>query len=188
MTYAPLVGLVGRKRSGKDSVASVLVERFGFQRFAFADSLKRAALESNPILSTTICGAEIRLADHVAAVGWEKAKDNPEVRRYLQRYGMAIRDIDPNFWLRQALSAAEDARREGVPAVITDVRFANEADQVEREGGVLVRVIRPGLDETDEHVSETELATRYTPYAIVNSGTLADLRANVVELHGTLIV
>jgi hypothetical protein len=188
MSSAPLVGLVGPKRVGKDSVAAVLCEWFGFRRFAFADALRRAALVADPFIVGPLLADEPQplsaLVDYLGWEGLKSSKYGADARQFLQNYGMAIREMDPNFWLRQALSAADDVRREGIPAVITDVRFTNEADQIEREGGILVRVIRPGLEtDGDTHVSETELATRPTPYTVVNAGTLEDLRETVFELH-----
>lgn len=37
-----VLGLMGKARSGKDTAAAVLVEEFGFRRYAFADLLKDA--------------------------------------------------------------------------------------------------------------------------------------------------
>lgn len=42
------IGIVGRKRSGKDTAAAALVEKLGYVRHGFADPLKDAALALNP--------------------------------------------------------------------------------------------------------------------------------------------
>ena len=79
----PLIGLVGKKRAGKDTVAATLVEGFGFVRYAFADPLKAASLAADPLVP--IWGGHHRLSVVVRVLGWERAKENPEVRRFLQR-------------------------------------------------------------------------------------------------------
>ena len=38
-----LIGLTGRKRSGKDTAANLLVEKLGFHRYACADGLYQLA-------------------------------------------------------------------------------------------------------------------------------------------------
>lgn len=177
MSY-PLIGLVGRKRVGKDTVASRLVEAHGFRRFAFADLLREAALALDPIVGIDEWVEEldprnrghrdIRLSEVVAEYGWEGAKEWPEVRRTLQNYGVAIRRADLDFWIRPVMAAI--AAHPG-PAVITDVRFPNEARAVEAAGGRLIRITRPGLDESDTHESETALDGYRTVSAITNDGT-----------------
>lgn len=168
-----LVGLIGRKRSGKDSFASVLVEEFGFRRVAFADPLKSAALDLDPIIRG---GARPRLADVVAAKGWESTKDKyPEARRTLQRLGVAIRNIDPDFWLRAALAEID---RDTRPVVVTDVRFPNEAEKLAAMGAHLIRIERPSSSSSvDLHVSETALDGYVVSLHVANNGTLDDLRS-----------
>jgi len=73
-TSHPLIGLIGRKRAGKDTVADVLVAEYGYTKVAFADPLKRAALALDPIVHVE--------AQHVPD-GVEEAVD------------AAIRDRDP---------------------------------------------------------------------------------------------
>ncbi|MDP5128626.1 MAG: hypothetical protein NWP37_02495, partial [Pontimonas sp.] len=76
-------------------------------------------------------------------VGWEEAKRSyPDVRRLLQNLGTeAIRALDPGFWVRIAMKKALEA--DG-PVVFIDTRFPNEIDAIRRQGGILVRVERPG--------------------------------------------
>jgi hypothetical protein len=162
---ARLFGLIGKKRSGKDTFASMLVEEGGFRRLAFADPLKEAALRLDPIVGRPALpdqlapSSDVRLSQAIERLGWERAKDSiPEVRRILQYLGTdAIRYIDDGFWLREGLRRASEAASEGIPAVFTDCRFPNEADGVRERGGTIVRIVRPGVDTADEHPSEKAL-------------------------------
>lgn len=186
----PLVGLVGKKRSGKDTFANVLVEEFGFRRIAFADPLKDVALELDPLVGpASIMALDTgtpkmhRLSDVVRVLGWEAAKDNvPEVRRTLQNLGQAVRKYDPDFWLSMGLREALRTRvsngldAPGAPVVITDVRMLNEAEEIQAEGGILVRIIRPGQRDTDSHISEHDLDNYVTDIEVRNDGTLDHLR------------
>lgn len=169
---APLVGLLGAKRAGKDTFAKVLADEHGFVRVAFADPLKRAALLADPIV---VGGGRLRLSELVAAAGWEGAKSRPEVRGFLQRLGVAVRTLDRDFWLRMGLELAEELRDGGEPVVVTDVRFENEAAGIEAAGGILVRIRRPDVETVDEHESEQLWRTRAVDVDVRNVGAVADL-------------
>lgn len=178
----PLIGLLGKARSGKDSVAAVLTADHGYTRVAFADPLKRAALALDPLIYVeTGCWSdpeeERYLRQIVDELGWERAKDTyPQVRETLQKLGSAIRELDPDFWLDAALDTIEDTPG---PVVITDVRYPNEADAIRARGGVLVRVLRPGLVSTDQHASEVALDRYPADRYLHNDGTLDDLAVEV---------
>jgi|SRR5690606_2823235 len=182
MAYYKSIGIIGRAQSGKDSVGARLRLRYGYQRVAFADSLKSAALRVDPLIPTSY-GVHCRLSTLVGAVGWDYAKVTyPEVRRVLQHVGQTVRDIDPGFWIRAAFGAIDAAENLGLPVVVTDVRYENEARALRDRGFALIRVTRPGTDTPDAHQSETALDNWPTALTISNSGTLADLNAIVDSL------
>lgn len=184
-----VLGLAGFKRTGKDTVAARLVERHGFTRFAFADPLKEAALALDPIVEFSIGVAapgvyrsvsQIRLSEIVNDHGWEKAKAFPEVRRTLQRFGVGIREIDSEFWVRALVGAVEASGAERV--VITDVRFPNEVTAVRVQlGGEVTLVTRPGTS-SDGHVSESLPDTLVPDSVIANDSDIATLYREVDSL------
>jgi len=169
------IALIGRARSGKDSVAGRLVSEHGYTRVAFADKLKEAVLALDPLIFGTV-----HLAEMVELNGWEAAKSHPEVRRVLQHYGQAIREISPKFWINAAFPAMLGKTR----IVVSDVRYRNEADALRAAGFTLVRITRPGmpLGVGADHVSENELATYPTSLNIVNGASLTDLYARADKL------
>ncbi|CAA07122.1 gp52 [Lomovskayavirus C31] len=182
MAYYKSIGLIGRAQSGKDSVGARLRQRYGYQRVAFADPLKAAALRIDPLIPTSY-GVQTRLATLVNAVGWDYAKVTyPEVRRILQHVGQTVRDIDPGFWVRAAFPAIDAAERLSLPVVVTDVRYENEARALRDRGFSMVRVTRPGTLKPDAHKSETELDNWATALTISNTGTLEDLNRIVDSL------
>ncbi|QAX93277.1 deoxynucleoside monophosphate kinase [Streptomyces phage Vash] len=185
MAYYKSIGLIGRAQSGKDTVGARLRKRYGYQRVAFADPLKAAALRIDPVIPTTY-GVTVRLSTLVNSVGWDYAKVTyPEVRRVLQHVGQTVRDIDPEFWVRAAAPAIDAAERLGLPVVVTDTRYENEARYLRDRGFSMVRVTRPGAGatgETAKHKSETELENWAAALTIANTGTLDDLNRIVDSL------
>lgn len=202
MTTPPLIGMIGKKRSGKDSFASVLVDEFGFARVAFADPLRDAALALDPFVGPTSLPGDLvpsyhRLSGVIDALGWEAAKDfAPEVRRILQALGTdAIRALDDDFWVRMAMEkvgALREATRRwpsgelytpGRPVIVTDVRFPNEAEAIRLAGGILIRVERPGFD-GDGHATETALDGWPEDYVVPNDADLEALQS-AARMYGT---
>lgn len=185
MPYFKNIGLIGHAQVGKDSVAARLRDRYGYQRIAFADRLKEAALRLDPIIPTTY-GVHVRLSRLVAEVGWDYAKTTyPEVRRVLQYIGQTVRELDPDFWIRAALPGMDAFAALNLPVVVTDVRYANEANYLRGSGFYMIRVTRPDGGATGEaayHPSETELDDVPADLTIANSGTLDDLNRIVDSL------
>ncbi|WDS52049.1 deoxynucleoside monophosphate kinase [Microbacterium phage Caron] len=214
MTHpAELIGLIGKKRTGKNHTAKLLA-RFGYEEAAFADPLRDLAAAINPIVGYRTeerwehgyGGALVRVADDVvpvyyndamAALGYERAKEvYPGFREFLQRLGTeGIRNtLGDKYGLRELLGddvwivlAEKRIDAADKPLVFTDVRFPNEADLIARKGGTTVRIVRPDLPPSDdEHASETAL-DNYVPDAVlVNPGTALAFSQKVDELVDTI--
>lgn len=173
-----LIGLVGRKRSGKSSIGSHLTSEHGFVELAFAASLKERALELDPMIGVV----GMSLDALVTHVGWDVAKAIPEVRKFLQGLGQTLREVDPDYWVNDLRFALAGTLDDGHNVVVTDVRHQNELDLIKSLDGVLVKVTRPGLDAlTDTHVSETSVDGLECDFEVENSGTLEDLRYGIDE-------
>lgn len=172
------IGISGYARAGKDTLGHVLVERHGYIRASFADKLKELALLIDPRLSDDLYYNPITVKDHVEAVGWEKAKETPEVRRLLQAIGTGVRDIiGANTWVELAMRDIPD----GSKVVFTDARFPSEAEAIKASGGVIWRMSRNGCNPVNGHVSEVALDDWNFDLAIPNNGTLADLE-HIVDM------
>lgn len=175
------VGLVGKARAGKDTAAATLVA-LGWQRVAFADPLRDMAYAVDPHIE--IAGNRghsfLRLSAVVDAVGWEKAKSYPDVRRFLQRLGSdGVRDhLGADLWVAAAMARVDR------PTVFPDVRFPNEADAIRARGGIIVRVVRREhlTGEQADHPSETALDGLEPDATVCNDGTIADLQAAIKRL------
>ena len=164
-----LIGLIGYAQSGKDTFASILVEKYGYSRIAFADKIRDFLYGINPMVG---CSPTGYLQDLVNLVGWDKAKQEPQVRRLLQDLGISARElIDEDIWVNAALSNVDANDR----IVITDVRFENEAAMIKSMGGQLWRIKRSGVGPVNGHVSESEMGGYKVNQIFVNNGSLEEL-------------
>lgn len=131
-----LIAFTGLAGSGKSTAAQHLVKNNGFQRLRFAGPLK------DMMRALGLTEAEIE--------GDRKETPCELLGGKTPRYAMQTigtewgRDlIASDLWIR-AFNAALAKVPEGVPVVVDDCRFPNEADAIVAAGGVLVRVVRPG--------------------------------------------
>jgi hypothetical protein len=188
MTVIAFSGYAG---SGKDAVGRILVERHGYQRLAFADTLKNVLRDLDPITDDPHNGHTWRLhhdlepwPGQTVDDPWALAKANLEVRELLQRLGIACRThLGNDVWV-DAVMRQIDADPTA-KYCLTDTRFPNEALAVTRRGGQIWRIQRPGHGPVNGHVSETAIDAWAFDQRILNGGTLNDLADTVAYLLDT---
>lgn len=171
-----IIALSGYARSGKDEVAKFICELDPtFQIRKFSGKLKEMASMLTSIPVSMFEDQRFKMAP----LGREWWSTNEEgtvpmtVRDLLQRLGTdAIRDgLHPNAWVNALMS---EYRWQNW--VITDCRFPNEAQAVKDNGGVVVRIDRPGVGPINGHPSETALDDWDFDYKIMNGSDLTALR------------
>lgn len=169
-----IIGLSGYAQSGKDTVAELLCLNYGYTRLSFADPMRDAVYALNPYVE----GGN-RVADLVDEYGWDVAKANPEVRRLLQVFGTEVgrKQFGENFWVQQAFDKVESDR-----VVFADVRFPNEAKEVEQYGGQVWRVNRHNHAAVNGHKSEHAMDNYLFKHVLYNDGTIDDLSDEVFML------
>jgi hypothetical protein len=189
-----IIGVTGRKRSGKDALGTEMCARTGALRMAFADATKRAVMDLWGLTYEQCFGDQKEVVD----TRWGMTP-----REILQRFGTEVcRSVHSETWTRRLLDDMAKARRgwrwsleadsiwrrrKGDPYrnfVVTDVRFANEAAVLRVQGGFIVRVVRPGLAENafGDHASETEQGDIAVDFTVVNDGRLKDLGRKADEV------
>jgi len=181
-TRPTLIGLHGFARSGKDSSALRLIDAHGFRRFAFADPMRDSLLRLDPMLDGT---TSLRML--VEEIGWDAAKGHrtygPEVRRLQQVFATEVcRDLfGPDVWVNHLKArVAADAQLHGpASVVISDVRFANEAEWIVAHGGVIWEVTRPGVGPANGHASENPIDPALISLTICNDASLDALARRV---------
>lgn len=178
MTTPMIIGITGKARSGKDTLARVLRDHQGFDAIMwFAEPLKRAAAILFDIPFAEVMSDEFKDA---VIPGW-----NLTGRDILQRLGTeAMRhNFGEDFWIRRW--AIEYDRRQPQRCVVADVRFENEADHLRSLGGQIIHLSRPGAGlkaGEGAHESESGITFRDGDVAIRNDGTISDLARQVSYL------
>ena len=175
------IAFTAKLRAGKDTAAHHLHIRYGFDKVAFGDALKRSAHDVFPWIS-----------------------DGTKPRALYQKFGQLIRqEFDEDVWIKHAERAVKGAidfrvntGAERIGIVITDVRQQNEVDWCRRNGFTLIRVTAPdevriarAIEAGDDFtvhdlVHSTELAIDgfECDYTVVNNETVDDLKRKIDEI------
>lgn len=108
------IALIGKMRSGKDTLGKYLCEKYGYKRYAFGDEVKRYYHE---------------------LFGQSKGKP----RKAYQWFGQTMRQHDPDIWVNKVFEkiAAEKPKK----IVITDCRQPNEYERLVKENFLMVRIV-----------------------------------------------
>lgn len=169
-----VVGIVGRKRSGKDTLANFATEILeDVKVLSFAEPLKQACKHAYNLTNEQL----------------DEAKDEVD-----KRWGMSPRSMmktlgmdyfrskDPCHWTKNMKFRIEGWGSDPeTTVVISDVRFHNEAAFVRENGGVLIHVSRDLQSNSDDHVSEKTTDEIVCDHYISNDGSLQDLKNKLVE-------
>lgn len=123
-----ILGLAGKAGSGKDYVCEGFSQWLLTARVAFADEVKRECAEEF---------GEVRPDLNF----WAKPTGEEE-RAILQKWGTDFRRAqDPDYWVKKGTATIVKAARYAELVVVTDVRFANEAQAIHEAGGFVAEVI-----------------------------------------------
>jgi dephospho-CoA kinase len=112
------VAIVGRIRSGKDTVGDMFIKDYGCTRMAFGDEIGRVIQDYFP----------------------DAFKDG-KPRRHYQHIGQRFRDLDPDVWVKQLEKRLKINYVKGVRrVVITDMRQRNEYEFLKSLGFQVIKV------------------------------------------------
>lgn len=170
-----IIGISGVARSGKDTLAKMLISEAGEAvHMSFAAPIREfvARLLGLPLKD---------LLD-----GPVKEQPIPELggkspRQLMQTLGTewGREMIDPDLWIKVARWRLGDLKKDLFPpkiVVFSDVRFDNEAEMIRSMGGTIVVLRRPHATQVEAHRSEAGLSQFLaTDIVIDNSGSIFDL-------------
>ena len=134
-----ILGLSGKMKSGKTTIAQHLCDKYGFQRFSFATAVRR----------------EVARGMGMSLEAWNalEADNKASVRPILQAWGHGRRMISgENYWVAKVLEEIEGLPR----VVIDDVRYPNELQAIRKAGGH-VGVLEVGPDTQIERGANEEM-------------------------------
>lgn len=178
-----IIGISGYKGSGKDTAGQVLIDKFGFTKASFAAPIKDMVSEQFGIDRFMLEGTDCKMRE---------MRDNPKFgayglspRQLLQKLGTFYNsEISTTYW--SDMLEKEYKSQFGNDFVVTDVRFPCEVEMIERNGGKVIRINRPGFTGED-HVSERSLCDWPFDTVISNHKDMDFLREQTEALMKVIV-
>lgn len=162
-----LLGLVGAAGVGKDTAATYLNAEYGLHPLGFADPVREmlgVLLNTLGIDGAWMCERALK-EQPMPGLGLS-------YRQLAQTLGTEWgRALRPDLWVMCAAHTLQQLHMQGDGAVLTDVRFAEEAQLVRDRGGVLVRIDRLSAAPVRAHVSEQGIDAIRVDHVVTNDGS-----------------
>ena len=194
-----IIGICGFQGSGKDTMANILIEKYGFIKISYASTLKdiicllfgwcRELMEGDTEKS--------RMWRETVDEWWAEKLDIPGLtpRMVMQKIGTDLfrKHFNENIWVHIVEKKIKDIGfLQNV--VITDCRFPNEIELLRKFGGKIIHIHRDlplwfdnyiageYCEEAEFlHISEKSWILEKFDYIIDNRGSISDLEMKVDE-------
>ena len=176
------IGLAGKAGSGKNTIAQHICYSQSLWQFSFASTIKNM-----------ICALRDQRVGYLSWI--ESGKEDPipgmnlSYRELMQSLGDWGRNHHPEFWIdalvcSYAYKNADRGMLIGPDewAVITDVRFENEANWIRNQGGVIWHIERKLTPNVRNHVSEAGIQKKSGEAIITNDGS-PEMLIDQVNFH-----
>lgn len=184
-----IIGLAGRKRSGKSTIAEYLHETMHTEVFAFADPIRWACDVVFEHIIAPKFWDELEREEIIPAIG----KSRRQIEQMLgTEWGREL--IHPDLWniilQHRIQKVLKDCPRTEL-IVIEGIRFENEAALVRAMGGTVIHVVRPSVmleQLADPHESEKGIKWKCEEgdKILLNDGSIEELFSKIDAMLDTI--
>jgi len=159
-----IIGIYGKKRSGKDTIANFLCEKYGFIKYGFGDPIKDIAKIMFGFTEEQLYGSKKEEIDPE----W-----NISPRQFFQKFGTDYGQFlfpeqfptifetckdTRSIWVKVFKNWYKQKLKENpnIKVVINDIRFLHEYNAIKELDGYIIKIVR-NIEHHDSHISENEL-------------------------------
>ena len=178
-----IIGITGRKKSGKDTIGDYLVNKHNYTRYGFADPLKEGIQRMFGFTNDQIWGDDKEMIDPFWGVSSREILQiaGTELFQFeLPKYIPAFQNIGRTIWVKRFEQWYKERYTTDRDVVVSDCRFLHEAEKIREMGGIILKVVRDTtLNEFSDHPSEVEMSKIVPDFVIDNNSTLDELYNNV---------
>lgn len=171
-----LVGIVGKKRSGKDTFADYVIttSEKTYIKYSFADPLKEICKILFLFNDEQLYGNDKEVIDSRWGVSPRKVLQIVGTDLFRNTLPTTCEDlsyIKDNFWIKQFNNWYESNKHKNI--IIPDIRFQNEIDIIKENNGIIIHIINDNVNMNDTHSSETNELSGFD-IEVSNNETLND--------------
>lgn len=177
-----IIGICGKRRSGKDTLANYICTHYTFENKKISDNLKSLVKILFGFSDTQVENDEKDIIDPL----W-----NISPRQSLQFFGTEIMqykiqellpDINRKFWIKSFITN-NIINNISKNIVISDLRFNHEYEELKKHNILIIRIDRESninnIENVDDHCSETEHIQIPADIIIKNDGTIEELYSKI---------
>jgi hypothetical protein len=186
-----IIGIKGRKFSGKSTTAKYLISKYGYQEYAFGDPMKEAMVHIFDFSREQLWGTQEQkeTVDPRWGLSPRRAMEivgtdlfQFDIQNHLKEgefpFGRKIWVQRFKLWYEKQIKLTPDMK-----LLLSDIRFRHESDAVKELGGEIWEIRRPDNPYQGNHLSETEQDSIVADSVILNSSNLINLETMVdIEL------
>jgi len=179
-----LIGICGKAGSGKDTIADHLVQKYGFERIALAEPIRRLVKDVFVLDHHTVYDRVAREQELTDWPGWS-------VRKLLQFIGTELfrQNIEDDIWVKSLWLTVKQNPDKNY--VVSDIRFPNEMQFFIDNGGenfVSFKTVREGCNGCVGIAShESEKYNLDAQYVFQNDDTIQELYRKVDDVMGKIL-
>lgn len=167
-----LIALIGKKGSGKDTVADYIVEKYGFYKYQFAKPLKDICKILFNFSDEQLFGDQKEIIDERWNITPRQAFQIIGTEIFQYKFPELLpefqKKIDKNLWVKIAENFIVSNINYG-NIVISDLRFQHEYEMLKKFDVKIIKIDRSILNnEIDCHISENDFKFINTDYVIYN--------------------
>lgn len=183
-----LVGVLGKKGSGKDTISDYICNKYNFEKMVLAEPLKNACKELFNFSDEQLYGRLKEVDDEQWGISPRKALQWLGTDVFRNKINELNPDIGNNFWINllKIKYLQKLKENENIKIIVSDVRFQNEIDMIHQLGGCVIKLNRPSINNNDLHESEKNIDYLSGDFTIINDGTLEELYKKVDEIISKL--
>jgi hypothetical protein len=175
MELPRIIGICGRRRCGKDTLANYLMSEHGYTNRKIADDLKKIVKILFGFTDSQLETDEKDMVD--ASWGITPRKSMQFIGTEVMQF--KIQDILPTigrkFWIDAFIKKYVNLEDR---IVISDLRFLHEYEELKKHNVFVIRIERPmHQGEPDEHASEKEYMEIPANMVLHNTGSVDELFA-----------
>jgi dephospho-CoA kinase len=185
-----IIGITGKKYSGKDTIGEYLINKYGYIRIGFADALKDICALIFGFNKEQLYGDKKEIIDNFWGITPRKAFQEIGTKIFRKNMDEVIPDIGENLWVIVVEKKIKDMMEKNPESkfVITDLRFSNESNFIKKFGGFQIRVNRTNIHNNlySLHESEKNIDKLNVDYEIYNNDTIENLYLDLDNLFNNM--
>lgn len=180
-----IIGLTGKKQSGKSTTARYLVDNFGFREYSLAEPLKEVCSILFGFNDRQLNGDLKDEIDEKWGITPRSTLQYIGTELFRNNIYKLLPTMNDGFWVnvlsQKILKDIEESSIRKI--VISDVRFVNEEKFIHKLGGVIIKIVRPNnKKEEDNHSSENNFNLIKSDFEVKNDRSIHCLQNDILNI------